>query len=207
MSNQILSRPGALPTWPTGVPLSPDGLITYSHPNATGYTPYSMPVSAILGSKVGVPTATGVAQVAGITLATAAATAGTWLVTLKSPFFPAPVVVTVAVANGASATTQATNTAAALNAAISLVPRALATVAVSSSAGLLTATQKQAAANDSAFALTMVATGITGTTQATTGTTAGVLGTPVDYLGQHSIGGTTVYVATSALLNTWTPVN
>jgi hypothetical protein len=179
----------------------------YAHPNATGYTPYSLPVSTFVGAKVGVPTATGVAQVAGITLATNATAAGTWLVTLKSPLFPAPIVVTVAVANSATPTTQASAVAVALNAAISLVPRAGATVAVNSSGGLVTATQKQAATNDTAFSITMVATGITGTTQASTGTVAGVLGTPADFLGQHSIGGTTVYVATSALLNTWTAVN
>ncbi len=205
-SNQSLTRPGALPTWPAASPLNPAGLVTYAHPAGDGHELYQLPVSRLGGAKSGAPT-NGTQQVAGITLTTSSSTAGSWAITIASPRLSAPITATATLAGAVNtASAQGTAVRAAIAAAIAANAAAAALFASTGSAGTFSVTAVNAAADTAAFTITATKTGLADTTQAAANT-AGVLGTVPDFLGQLAINGTTVYSATSLATNTWTALN
>lgn len=206
-SNQTLSRPGALPVWPSASPLNPAGLLTYSHPAGAGYELYELPVSRLLGAKAVAPTS-GTQQVAKLTYTSAVGAAGTGTITasVTSKDLGRTVTATTAtIANSAAVADIATAVALALNTALTADDDLVLTV--TSAAGVVLAAGSATA--DPTLAIVEVSRTVTAgaANNVVTAVVAAVAGTVPDFLGQLAIAGATVKAATSLRNNTWTAVN
>lgn len=207
MSNQLLTRPGALPSLPATIPLDPNGLVVYYHPAGAGYAPYELPLSRSHGAKVGTPV-NGTAQVAKLTYTSAVGAAGTGTVTAavtSRALGRTVTATTTTLANNATTTDIATAVAAALNVALTNADDLVLTV--TSAAGVVLATGSAAA--DPTLAIVEVGRTVSSGAASNTNTAvvAAVAGTVPDYLGQLAVNGSTVSAATNLRTNAWTAVN
>lgn len=200
-------RPGLYPLWPATTALPTDGVALVAVPAGLGYETYEVPLTRLAIAKAGVPTS-GTQQVQKLTFTSAVGAAGTGTITvaLTSAALGRTVTATTAtLANNATVTDIATAVALALNNELTADDDTK--ITVTSSVGVVLVAGSAVA--DATLLLEETARTVTdgAANNTTTANVAAVLGTVADFLGQQSINGTTVYVATSTRNNTWTAVN